>query len=245
MRRITRLPLPAQTQLALDRRQTNADDKRAAGTLVVEQEWKSARQTKPLKTVSTTLSKMVGLRERCMYCCDSHATDIEHFWPKTLYPEKMFHWTNFLFCCTECGRFKGDLFPLQGGVPTLVDPTIEDPWKFLDFDPATGVVVARFDVAVNTEFPKGAETVRVLQLDRREALNAGYQKTWKRLVAVVDAALGQPPLDAGNLVNALRDVDDHGLLGWCFAGTGQEVAPFHALRGRHPAVWASCMQEFA
>jgi hypothetical protein len=27
-----------------------------------------------------------------MYCLDSHATDIEHFWPKTPYPQRMFVW---------------------------------------------------------------------------------------------------------------------------------------------------------
>lgn len=193
MRRITRIALPAQTQKALDQRQANADAKRAAGTLVVEREWNSARRTKSLKTVAITLAAMAGSRERCMYCCDSHGTDIEHFRPKADYPAWMFRWPNLLLCCTECGRFKGNQFPVQNGVPGLVDPTAEDPWEFLDFDPETGVVVARYDAAADIENPIGAETVRVLQLDRREALNDGYRRTWPRLVAAVESALLQPP----------------------------------------------------
>ena len=245
MRRITRVILPAQTQRALDRRQNDADAKWAAGTLVVEVTWKSARQTKPLKTVATALAGMAGSRERCMYCCDSHGTDIDHFWPKSGYPERMFLWPNLLLSCTECGRFKGNLFPVQDGLPELVDPTAENPWQFLDFDPETGVVVARYDVAANAENPKGVETVRILQLDRREALNDGYRKTWRRLVTAVEAALQQQSLDVGNLVNALRDADDHGLLGWCFGGTGQNVPPFSTLRSSCPIVWANCAQIFA
>lgn len=245
MRRITRVALPAPTQKALDRRQADADAKRAEGTLVAEMEWKSARRTKPLKTIAATLAGMTGPRERCMYCCDSHGTDIEHFRPKADYPQWMFRWPNLLLCCTECGRFKGNQFPVQNGAPGLVDPTAEDPWQYLDFDPETGVVVARYDAADGIENPKGTETVRVLQLDRREALNDAYVKTWGRLVAAVETALRQPPPNQRNLVTTLRHADDHGLLGWCFAGTGQQVPPFSTLRQRHPVVWAGCEREFA
>lgn len=240
MRRITRIPLPAATRAALERRQANADGKLTAGTLDVEREWKSARQTKPLKTAHDTLRTMAGHRERCMYCCDSHGTDIEHFWPKTEHPDRMFQWPNLLLCCTECGRFKGKRFPLDNAEPKLVDPTAEDPWQFLDFDPTIGVIVARYDLATGAESAKGAETVKLLQLDRREALNDGYLKTWRRLAAVVDAALNQGTPDSGALVGDLYQTDDHGLLGWCFTGTGQSVAPFATLRTRHPEVWQAC-----
>lgn len=242
MRRITRPPLPLATAKALAKRQAEADAKRAAGNLDIEHTWKSARQTKPLKTVHATLRDMAGRRERCMYCCDSHGTDIEHFWPKANHPDRMFHWPNFLLCCTECGRFKGNRFPLLNGQPALVDPSADDPWNFLDFDPATGVIVARFDLATNAESAKGAETVRLLQLDRREALNDGYLKTWRRLAATVDAALQQPQPDAEALATALDQADDHGLLGWCFVGTGRNVKPFTTLRTQHPDIWDACVQ---
>lgn len=242
MRRITRPPLQTATATALTKRQAEVDAKRAAGNLDIEGAWRSARQTKPLKTVHAMLRTMAGTRERCMYCCDSHGTDIEHFWPKAGHPDRMFAWLNLLLCCTECGRFKGNRFPLRNGHPQLVDPTAEDPWQFLDFDPATGVIVARFDPAANDESPKGTETVRLLQLDRREALNDGYLKTWRRLTATVESALGQVQLDANTLATALEQADDHGLLGWCFSGTGQKVAPFSTLRAQHPHIWAICAQ---
>ncbi len=188
---------------------------------------------------------MVGPRERCMYCCDSHGTDIDHFWPKAIFPEKMFMWPNFLLSCTECGRFKGNHFPLQGGAPMLIDPTVDNPWEFLDFDPTTGIVVARYDIATHSENPRGVETVRSFQLDRREALSEGYRKTWRRVIATIEAALMQQPIHAGNLVQALIDADDHNLLGWGFAGTGQQVLPFITLQANHPAVWVECRQTFA
>ena len=241
MPRITRVTLSAATQRALIKRQEEADERRADGTLNVEREWKGARKTGPLKTALSVLKTMAGHRERCMYCCDSHATDIEHFWPKSPYPDRMFLWPNFLLCCTECGRFKGDRFPVEGGVPVLVDPSTDDPWQFLDFDPATGNIAARFDPGANDWFNRGVKTVEVLQLDRREALAAGYQKTHQRIKSLVDAAIQQAPPDAQTLAAGLRDADDHGLLGWYFNGTGQNVEPFSSLRQRHPNVWDACV----
>jgi uncharacterized protein (TIGR02646 family) len=246
VRRVTRVPLPVSTQRALDRRQQAADAKRADGTLNIETEWKSARKTKPLKTVFSELRSMAGERERCMYCGDSHGTDIEHFWPKKPYPERIFRWPNMLLCCTECGRFKGDHFPLDGdGVPMLVDPTADNPWDFLDFNPETNTFVARFDVAANAPSRRGTETVKALQLDRREALEAGYRMTHRRIVALAEGALQQSAPDAETLCNALRESDDHGLLGWYFSGTGRNVSPFRELSAQHPVVWAACAEAFA
>jgi hypothetical protein len=95
-------------------------------------EWKNARRTQPLQAVHATLKRMMGERERCMYCRDSHGTDIDRFWPKTPYPERMFVWLNLLLCCAGCRRIKGDRFPVAGDQPLLVDPTAEDPWRHLE-----------------------------------------------------------------------------------------------------------------
>ena len=81
MRKIQRLALPAPTQKALNRKQSAANKKKAAGTLNIEATWKSARQTIPVKAALGVLQTMAGNRQRCMYCGDSHGTDIEHFWP--------------------------------------------------------------------------------------------------------------------------------------------------------------------
>jgi len=240
MRRIRRLDLPTPTQRALDRQQATADASHVAGALNVERTWKSARQTRPLKTALGILRTMAGPRQRCMYCGDSHGTDMDHFWPKQRYPGRMFRWLNLLLSCTECGRFKGADFPLKNDAPLLVDPTAENPWQFLEFNPATGNIVARFDPAANDWTLKGTSTVAALHLDRREALAASYQRTDRRLRSLVEAALQQPTPDANALAAALRDADDHGLLGWYFEGTGNDVEPFARLARDHPAVWRRC-----
>ena len=188
----------------------------------------------------TTLQAMMGPRQRCMYCLDSHGADIEHFRPKAIYPKRMYQWPNLLLCCTECGRFKGNQFPMSGKQALLIDPTREDPWKHLDFDPVTGNISARFDLQLNDWSAKGTATVDVLQLDRREALSAGYLKTLSHLSDLVERALVGGAIAAPALITELKNADDHGLLAWCLSDRGQTIRPFNDLQDQHPAVWRQC-----
>lgn len=240
MRRIQRVILPKVAQSYLRKRQLAANDKHKNGGLNIERDWKSARQTKPLKAVVTTLHAMMGPRQRCMYCLDSHGADIEHFRPKAIYPKRMYHWPNLLLCCTECGRFKGNKFPMSGRQALLIDPTREDSWKHLDFDPVTGNISARFDLQLDDWSTKGTTTVEVLKLDRREALSAGYLKTLRHLSDIVQRALLGGAIAAPALITELKNADDHGLLAWCLSDRGQTIPPFNDLHQRHPAVWRQC-----
>jgi uncharacterized protein (TIGR02646 family) len=242
MRRVARPALPKSARTYLNKRQSSANRDLGRGTLNIEREWKAARQTKALGSVLQVLRQMMGPRERCMYCLDSHGCDIEHFRPKSSFPVHAFRWPNLLLCCTECGRFKGAQFPTEHGRPLLIDPTAEDPWRFLDFDPDTGTLTPRFDVEANDWSPKGAKTVEVLQLDRREALGNVYLATYRRLCRVVQRWLAADAINAPALLTELRAMDDHGLLPWCFGPSGQMVAPFATLHQRHQAVWAACLR---
>lgn len=244
MRHIARQPLDAATLAALAQRQHDVNDRRLAGTLNVAKAWSDARKTAPLLTVLATLKAMMGAHERCMYCHDSHGADIEQFWPKRPYPERMFEWPNLLLCCPECNRFKGDRFPLKNGAPFLIDPTVENPWNYLDFDPATGNIVARFDLDRDDWSPKGEITVNLLQLDRREAISAGYRRTCQRLSSLVSRYLAAPD-SAADLPAQLIAHDDPGLLGWCLSGAGQNLTPFAELRRQYPAIWQACLDRLA
>lgn len=240
MRRVNRDSLTDQVQGKLNHKQSEANRKREEGILQVDDEWKNARQTILLHDVLATLKSMMGERERCMYCLDSHGTDIELFWPKTPYPERMFLWPNLLLCCTECGRLKGSVFPLAEGQPLLIDPTAEEPWQYLDFDPTTGNIVARFELDRNNWSPKGLKTVEILHLDRREAVAVGYQRTYRHLSDIVERFLAEGTPAADDFFAALSVADDHGLLGWCFIGTGKSLPPFSNLCVQQPDVWKMC-----
>ena len=244
MRRVMRAALPEAVNAYLGKRELAFAKQRQSGNANIEGAWKSARQTKALGTVLLVLQSMMGPRERCMYCVDSHGSDIEHFRPKARFPSLAFRWSNMLLSCAECGRFKGSLFPLAGRRPLLINPTSEDPWQHLDFDPDTGVLTARFDVHADDWSAKGSKTVEVLRLDRREGMAAGYSKTFRRLAGVLQGsfvALTAGGKTAAELLASLESADDHGLLPWCFFGAGQDLEPFRELRQEYPQVWAHCV----
>lgn len=85
---------------------------------------------------------------KCAYC-ESKITvvtygSIEHFRPKSIYPELTFEWNNLLLSCDICNDIghKGNRFPLDtNGNPLLLDPTdgVTDPTVHLEFswDPVT------------------------------------------------------------------------------------------------------------
>jgi uncharacterized protein (TIGR02646 family) len=105
--------------------------------------------------VRRTLSSMCGGASRCMYCEDSMTSEVEHFRPKTFYPELVFVWLNYLYSCGPCNRIKRSHFrvlvsgsgyvdlvrrrndrviePLEGS-PVLLDPRTDDPLRYLSLD---------------------------------------------------------------------------------------------------------------
>ena len=240
MRRVKRKLLPPRTIAYLKQLQNLVNNKLADGELDANKEWKKARQTEFMMEIIATLNSMMGKRQRCMYCLDSHGSDIEHFRPKSLYPKRIFRWRNLLLCCTECGRFKGNQFPLNGKRPLLIDPSKEEPWRYLDFDPDTGNITARFDKQTNAYFPKGEKTVEILKLDRREAVAAGYRDTHDKLCNIIQHFLEKSDKSSDILITELLKVDQHGLLGWCFIGTGQDEMPFNEFKQQHPLLWLDC-----
>ncbi len=243
MRRIEREVLAPEISYSLQLLQEEVDTQREQTAFDPGEHWKGKRTSRPIIAVYAVLKRMAGSRERCMYCVDSEGSDIEHFWPKSLHCNRMYLWENLLITCTQCGRFKGKLFPCtEDGQPLLVDPSAEDPWEFLDFDPDTGNLNARYLLSSGEFSAKGETTVRVLHLDRREGVSAGYSKTYRRLSRLVTGWVdGQISSD---YIGELREADDHGLLGWFLHGAGETEPTFARFRERYPDAWLACKQAF-
>lgn len=141
-----------------------------------------------------------GIR-RCHYCEDSAADEVEHVWPKDIYPEKTFDWGNYLFACGPCnGSHKRDQFavfdangqiielarkskapvlPPASGAHVFLDPHLDDPLEFMEFDPQTGMFV-EIDAPPTRSFVRAEYTLRVLGLNRdylKRSRKAAF-KTW-------------------------------------------------------------------
>jgi uncharacterized protein (TIGR02646 family) len=116
--------------------------------------------------VKDSLKQM--FKKKCAFC-ESHIThvdygQIEHFKPKSKYPDLCFEWNNFLLSCSICNgkSNKGDKFPLENEGGTFINPVDESPENFLKFE---------FDNTTRTFliFPKNnraVTTIKELGLNR-------------------------------------------------------------------------------
>jgi hypothetical protein len=125
---------------------------------IAKELWKKRNGCAPRKAafqaIRTTLSQMCVGSIRCAYCEDSLADEIEHIYPKSLFPEHAFKWSNYAFVCGPCNGPKGSRYGYLVGTEVhefirkprdpiiqppsapaaLVNPRAEDPLEFLELD---------------------------------------------------------------------------------------------------------------
>jgi hypothetical protein len=109
--------------------------------------------------VKEKLSALCSGAERCAYCEDSKGDEVEHIYPKDLYPSRCFEWDNYLYACGPCNGPKNNQFaifrdadgvfqavqPPKGqlaveppsGEAVLLNPRVEDPLNYCMLDLAT------------------------------------------------------------------------------------------------------------
>jgi len=123
---------------------------------------KNRKGNKTFDSVKNTLREMQGDLVRCVYCEDSSADEIEHFFPKNVFPDQVFQWENYSYACGPCNGPKNDQFEIFRnsdekridvtpphwksrpkkwkpkepplGLPVLINPRHEDPLDFLWLD---------------------------------------------------------------------------------------------------------------
>lgn len=107
---------------------------------------------------------------KCAYCesrIDHVAySHIEHFRPKSIFPERCFSWDNLILACPRCNREKSDRFPTEEQNGPLVNPTQEEPDAFFlfEYDDQTGTA----NVVANENYARASVTVETIGLNRPE-----------------------------------------------------------------------------
>lgn len=99
---------------------------------------------------------------RCVYCHSpvgiTDFGDVDHFCPKSRFPERAFDWENLVLSCRACNVAKRDQFPTDAhGSPLLLNPRTDDPdlhLKLQDGGTLLGLT------------PKGVASIEVLRLNR-------------------------------------------------------------------------------
>ena len=203
--------------------------------------WGRYRRSAKSRDVIRVLKDAAGIRLRCFYCSDSLAADVDHFVPITIDFNSTFRWTNFIWVCPVCNRFKGNRFPYDSsGRPLLINPTREDPWSYFMLDTDTGVLAPRYRL---DDFDiKGAVTLEVLQPINYEAAVEGRMRTIVRLREAGSILPGEDSSSkaiSDGLRRLLGEVrhDDFGVSAWFGFWDGKDESEFRELSIRNPTAW--------
>jgi len=146
---------------------------------------------------------------RCMYCEDSAADEIEHFYPKNLYPEFTFAWANYLYSCGPCNGPKSqwfavfsaatgqiievarspraDVLPPEAGDPLYIDPRREDPMEFLRLDLRDTFHFRPLGARDTRAYDRAEYTIRKLHLNDRDDLCVMRKDAFENYAAVLFA----------------------------------------------------------
>jgi uncharacterized protein (TIGR02646 family) len=148
--------------------------------------------------------------DKCAYC-ESKIThiaygEIEHYKPKSKYPNLCFEWDNMVFSCTICNgtTHKGDKFPLvnEGGpIINLVDENPDHFFKF-DYDKQTSQALI---IPLNE---RAKTTLNIFKFNDRQELIERRSKRTKEIITIKIIA------DSGNneakkLLNGLSEKDEY------------------------------------
>ena len=186
----------------------------------------------------------VGI-ERCIYCENSQCDEVEHIYPKTLYPEKCFIWENYAYVCGPCNGKKNNKFAIYRhsddikqlvnpenskqpilkppkGESVLINPRVENPLDYAELDFTTGFFT--FPHAVGTkEFERAHYTFNeVLGLNERlfKKRKSAYTAYKARLVEYVyELQIGASQDILNHIIGNLRNED-------------------------HPTVWKEMQRQF-
>jgi len=128
---------------------------------------------------------------QCAYCdstLEASLGHVDHFYPKSLFPEKAFQWLNLILACQVCNIAKGAKFPVsEDGEPLLLYPGFDNPndhIKELDDGQLVGLTA------------KGNATITLLQLNRSSLVESRKrERLYRRIVEA------RPELESALFVN--------------------------------------------
>lgn len=184
------------------------------------------------RQVRSTLADMCSGAQRCGYCEDSYADEVEHIKPKDWYPEFTFVWENYLYACGQCNSGKSNQYAIfraedqkltvlkraktspvvapDQGEHVLIDPRKEDPLDNMELDlRGTFRLVPKAEDVTSKAYIRAKYTIDTLRLNTRDALLKARENEYRSYVARLeqyirsrDAGASQTELD--RLVTALQ-----------------------------------------
>lgn len=230
----------------------------------------SGKASAAFDEVKQILKEICVSVEICNYCENNEATDIEHIYPKKLYPEKAFTWENYVLACGKCNsHHKSDKFKIfnpQNSVTVedvtpprgtyrqpanddslFVNQRTENPLDFLELDlrEQTFMFTEKFPEGTR-EYHRAAYTIELLGLNTRGALVAARRNAARFFISRLEKYVN---VKNSNDFQELKDaVDDFGTIDERASFTEEKIRILESIKkdileGSHPTVWKELIRQ--
>jgi uncharacterized protein (TIGR02646 family) len=154
----------------------------------LKQKYKIAELKYQHESIKNTLIGNDMFNGKCAYCesfiLHIDYGHIEHYRPKSVYPELTFEWDNLLLACGVCNgkQFKGDKFPMIANSPAFINPCEDEPSKHFNF---------MFDEKLQKAFVygitnRGERTEKEIGLNRPELIKYRSNQIKKLIYLALD-----------------------------------------------------------
>lgn len=205
----------------------------------------NCKGNKTFDAIKYALTKMCSGAQRCAYCEDSAADEVEHIKPKNLYPEAAFVWLNYVYACGPCNGPKNNHYavfdqstgqlvdvrrkrndpvaPPRAGAPVFIDPRAEDPCVLLSLELRSTFFFVPRHKPDTIEYERAYYTIKTLRLNSRDYLPKARREAFKDYLAQLKQY--RADRDQGASLVKLRSIEKH-------------------IRGRgHPTVWSEMKRQ--
>jgi len=147
----------------------------------------------------------------CAYCESSCRGEVDHFRPKSRFPQYVYGWSNWMFSCHDCNNSKGEKWPAGGYIDPCARKRSSWPEQFFDFDLKTGEITPKVGLS-RRRWDKARTMIDDL------ALNAFHhlRKRFERISLPSEVLRGNIPDDPFHKKDFLRRVSARSAQFWFF-----------------------------
>jgi len=228
----TKLKLREKTEEILQSPIDNGSRKERAARV-----YKASRQTDWFQPVVNALRGLCGVGELCMYCSSNEPSQVEHFRPLSVFPERAMEYENYLWSCDICNRtHKGERFPpdTEPG-ETILNPLDGDVWEHFFIEEQFGRLLCRVDPLTHQPLPRALVTCDVVGIDR-ETVQTKRTRRYRNLRRDAQRTLSEFQAGALNVLALKNEISEWlsepfqaDVADYFLNGPGRSKEPFRAL----------------
>lgn len=189
---------------------------------------KNVLTNRTFNEVKQKLLEMSTGAERCHYCEDSKADEVEHLLPKDVYPNICFDWNNYFYACGNCNGPKNNKCAIieeaTGGIlhistpttppigtPAIIDPTRENPLDFFLLDLQNGSFhFSELPDLGTIDYLRARYTLEILRLNKRAFLGKARKEAFQNYKArlteyIIERNQGASSQQIDNIVLGIKE----------------------------------------